>query len=497
MGKHLGTKRDNQNQFSLMGLKALHLAMTCLVFYAFWLLYRYRTPFPTHVRGFRYNYYVLLGYLAAVFFFNRIYNAYLLGYSRIRSLVFAQFLSQFFSVTIVWFVTCVAWSKWKAPWIFALPLCIQVFFDAIWSYYVNGYFCRLNPPKKTILIYRNELDRKRFGTIRGKPTERLYRIVEEFRYDGYSFQKIRHKLEGYEAVFVAGVHSRCRNGIAKYCKEENIPGFFLPHVGDVIMQEAQHIQSFDSPVLFVTRSSLSPEYAIVKRLFDIVASGLAMVILSPVMLVTAVAIRCYDGGPAIYQQTRLTKDGKEFKIYKFRSMRVDAEKDGVARLSTGDRDERITPIGRFVRKCRLDELPQLLNIFKGDMSVVGPRPERPEIAEQYYKHLPDFRLRLQVKAGLTGYAQVYGKYNIDPYEKLEFDLLYINNMSILTDLQLIFATFGILFSRESTEGVEAGQVTAFGDGYDRAAFERIVAVDYDDENLRSEESSKFAEHWED
>ena len=132
----------------------------------------------------------------------------------------------------------------------------------------------------------------------------------------------------------------------------------------------------------------------------------------------------------------------------------------MARLSTGDKDDRITPIGRFIRKCRLDELPQLFNILKGDMSVVGPRPERPEIAEQYYKTMPDFKLRLQVKAGLTGYAQIYGRYNTDPYEKLEFDLLYINKMSPLTDLELIFATFFILFSSESTAGVDEGAVTA-------------------------------------
>ena len=141
-------------------------------------------------------------------------------------------------------------------------------------------------------------------------------------------------------------------------------------------------------------------------------------------------------------------------------MRVDAEKDGVARLSTGESDDRITPIGRFIRKCRIDEIPQLWNIFKGDMSVVGPRPERPELTEAYAEVMPDFKLRLQVKAGLTGYAQVYGKYNTDPYEKLEFDLLYINSMDILTDLQLCFATFGILFKSESTTGIENGKITA-------------------------------------
>ena len=141
-------------------------------------------------------------------------------------------------------------------------------------------------------------------------------------------------------------------------------------------------------------------------------------------------------------------------------MRVDAEKDGVARLSTGDQDDRITPIGRIIRKCRLDELPQLFNIFAGDMSVVGPRPERPEIMELYRQSIPDFHLRLQVKAGLTGYAQVYGKYNTEPYEKLQFDLLYINHMSVLTDLRLIFSTIPILFLNDSTEGIAEGQTTA-------------------------------------
>ena len=260
------------------------------------------------------------------------------------------------------------------------------------------------------------------------------------------------------------------------------------------MQEARHIQSFDAPVLCVTRSELNPEYAIIKRAFDIVSSGAALIILSPVLLITAAAIHFYDGGPAIYKQVRLTQNGREFTIYKFRSMRVDAEKDGVARLSTGDNDDRITPIGRFVRKCRLDELPQLWNILKGDMSVVGPRPERPEIAKQYYEFLPDFQLRLQVKAGLTGYAQVYGKYNTDPYEKLEFDLMYINNMSVITDLQLMFATFGILFSKESTEGIESGQVTAAGGTPDNGQAE---VVDYDDEKLREESAEEVKRHWED
>ena len=144
----------------------------------------------------------------------------------------------------------------------------------------------------------------------------------------------------------------------------------------------------------------------------------------------------------------------------FRSMRVDAEADGVARLSTGDRDSRITPIGKLIRKCRIDELPQFINILKGDMSVVGPRPERPEIAAKYEKELPEFRLRLQAKAGLTGYAQIYGKYNTTPYDKLSMDLTYIAHPSVMQDLKLIFATIKILFKPESTAGIAEGQVTA-------------------------------------
>ena len=322
----------------------------------------------------------------------------------------------------------------------------------LWSYVGNWFYFCVRPTRRTVLVYRTASDRRRFGSIGGKPIERLYNIVAEIQHNG-SFAEIKERLDKFDAVFVAGVSSKCRNEIVKYCKERGIPAFFLPKVGDVIMREAVHITSFDSPVLYVERSRPRIEYRILKRTFDICASLAGIVVLSPLMAVTAIVIKLYDHGPALYKQVRLTKDGREFEIWKFRSMRVDAEADGVARLSTGEGDSRITPVGRFARKCRLDELPQLFNILAGDMSVVGPRPERPEIAEQYCGQIPDFRLRLQVKAGLTGYAQVYGKYSTDPYEKLEFDLLYISEMSALTDLRLIFATLAILGRAESTEGV--------------------------------------------
>ena len=453
------THVNYNRKLKLLLIKLAHFLLCMALFFFAWMQFRYHSELPASKVGFRYNYFITIAYAVLVFFFNKTYNSYLIGYWRIRSLVFAQFLSQFFSVTAIYFIVSIAWNHFNNPAPFLILLLVQLLVDIVWSMFGNWFYYDLIPPRRTILIYRNTLDRKRFGSLKGKPSERIYQITDELMFDG-TFNELEEKLEGYDAVFVAGVNSRCRNGILKYCKEHNVRGFFLPHVGDVIMQEAVHIQSFDSPVLCVNRKVLNPEYAVAKRLFDFFSSLAGIIVLSPFMAAAAIAIKLYDGGPAIYKQIRLTKDGREFEIYKFRSMRVDAEKDGVARLSTGDNDDRITPIGKFIRKCRMDELPQLLNILKGDMSVVGPRPERPEIAEQYYKTMPDFKLRLQVKAGLTGYAQIYGRYNTDPYEKLEFDLLYINNMNMLRDLELIFATFFILFSSESTAGVEEGAVTA-------------------------------------
>ena len=216
---------------------------------------------------------------------------------------------------------------------------------------------------------------------------------------------------------------------------------------------------FHLPMLQVGRYNPAPEYLLVKRVVDVVISLVALVVLSPIFLVTAIAIKATDHGPVFYKQTRLTKDGKEFGILKFRSMRVDAEKDGVARLAS-KKDSRITPVGKFIRKVRLDELPQLINIIKGDMSFIGPRPERPEIIAQYLEVMPEFAFRMKVKAGLAGYAQVYGKYNTTPYDKLKLDLTYIENYSVWLDLKLMLLTVKVLLWPDSTEGVDSNQITA-------------------------------------
>ena len=198
-----------------------------------------------------------------------------------------------------------------------------------------------------------------------------------------------------------------------------------------------------------------------KRVMDILISGIGIIITSPIMLIIATAVKAYDRGPVFYFQDRLTLGGKPFKICKFRSMCVDSEKNG-ARLAS-KHDSRITPVGHVLRNLHLDELPQLFNVFKGDMSLVGPRPERESIMLEYEKELPEFYYRLKVKAGLTGYAQVYGKYNTTPYDKLKLDLFYIENYSFLLDIKLIFMTVKIFFQKEVSEGVDDRQVNALKD----------------------------------
>lgn len=189
-----------------------------------------------------------------------------------------------------------------------------------------------------------------------------------------------------------------------------------------------------------------------KRAGDIIFSALALIVASPFMAIIALAIHFQDKGPVFYCQNRVTRDGKVFSLLKFRSMIVDAEKNGVT-PATG-KDPRITKVGAFLRATRMDELPQLINILKGEMSIVGPRPERVEHVEKYGREISEWHFREKVKGGLTGYAQIYGRYNTSAYDKLRMDLIYIENYSAIMDVKLILMTLRVLFSKESTEGFE-------------------------------------------
>ena len=206
----------------------------------------------------------------------------------------------------------------------------------------------------------------------------------------------------------------------------------------------------------------------IKRLLDIFLSACGILCLSWLLLLLAVAIKLDSPGPVFFRQKRVGIGKRHFQILKFRTMRIDTPHDMPTHL-LHDPEQYITRMGRFLRKTSLDELPQLINILRGDMSFIGPRPERPEIIAQYTEVMPEFAFRMKVKAGLAGFAQVYGKYNTSPYDKLKLDLTYIENYSVWLDLKLMLLTLKVLFWPDSTEGVESEQVTAFKAEYDGRA----------------------------
>ena len=267
-------------------------------------------------------------------------------------------------------------------------------------------------------------------------------------------------------VIIGDISAIKRNDILKYCYAHKIRAYVIPKVSDIILMGADRIHVFDTPFLLSKGYTLSFDQRFAKRTLDLVIAVPLTVLLSPVMLLTALAIKLYDRGPVFYRQVRCTKNNREFEIIKFRSMIVNAESDGVAKLAS-ENDSRITPVGHFIRATRIDELPQLFNIIRGDMSFVGPRPERPEIIKEYCENMPEFAFRTRVKAGLTGFAQVYGKYNTTPYDKLKLDLFYIENYSFWMDLKLILMTVKTVLKKDATEGVAEGQVTAQKDVADQ------------------------------
>ena len=274
-----------------------------------------------------------------------------------------------------------------------------------------------------------------------------------------NIDEILEDLNKNNGVVLCGIDPLMRKRIMDFCFENSMPIFVVPDSSDIILKSATVLSMQDMPLFQCHRGELSMIDEAIKRLFDVCASLIGIIVLSPVMLLSALAVKLYDGGPVLYKQDRLTIRGEVFKVYKFRSMVVDAEKDGVARLAQAG-DSRITPVGMVMRRYRIDELPQLFNILKGDISVVGPRPERPEISKQYEKTMPEFKYRLKMKAGLTGYAQVLGRYNTTPYDKLMWDLMYIESYSFMMDLKIILMTIKILFVPESTQGIDSGLLTA-------------------------------------
>ena len=403
---------------------------------------------PFYRRG---NWVMVLIYGILLTFFMNTYGGFKIGYLKNGNLIYSQIISVLFTNVVTYLQVAVIDRRFVNP-VYLLPVTVvEILFIVLWTQLFQIIYRNLFPPRRLLFI---EGDRKDYHLMdKMNARDDKYQICEVISYKS-EMDDIKKKIDGYDAVVLGDMPSHERNLLLKYCYVSEIRSYSVPKISDVLLRSSDELNIFDTPLMLSRNMGLSIEQQWMKRGEDLVISLMMLVLFSPVFLITAIGIKCTDQGPVFYKQERLTKNGKKFMIYKFRTMVVDAEKTSGPVLAA-DKDPRILPIGRILRATRLDELPQIVNILKGEMSVVGPRPERPDLAAEIERDVPEFSYRLKVKAGLTGYAQVYGKYNTTFYDKLKLDLMYIRKYSLLLDLKLILMTPKIMFLKESTEGVKA------------------------------------------
>lgn len=454
----MNSKRDLYKRIVTFGAAIILLGVITGIFAFFW--YRYYSEaivLPYYRRG---NWVLIgiYGLLTALFF--KAYGGFKVGYLKKTDMLYSQSLSMICVNTVAYLLISLIGRHFMNVFPILMMTLANFAFIAVWTFVSGKIFFLLYPPRKLVILYGS----RQAAALVLKMSRRIdkYMICESVSADENP-EKIKELMQKYEGVIICDLPAEQRNDFLKYCFENSIRAYITPKISDIIIRGADDIRLFDTPLLLSRNYGLDFEQRLIKRLFDIVFCIIALVPALPLMLASAIAVKLHDGGPVLYRQKRLTIDGKEFDVFKFRSMIVDAEKDGVARLAS-EEDERITPVGKVLRKFRLDELPQIFNILKGEMSVVGPRPERPELTEEYKKEMPEFEFRLKVKAGLTGYAQVTGVYDTSPYDKLKMDLMYIENYSVRMDLQIILMTLKTMLfpgktNAEEEEGVLAALMT--------------------------------------
>lgn len=405
--------------------------------------------------SFQYNgKYILMGiYAVLLYAFFQNSDCTMFGQLNRMDLIIGQVIALFLVNFITYFQLCLIDESMLSPAPMTLLFVIESAAAVVLILVYTNLYHRLYAPHDMLLIY---------GHKRGVGLK----IKMDSRKDKYNIRRLISIDEGYDAivqeipkhdaVILNDVPAEMRNDILKFCYRFRVRTYVAPKLTDIMLRGGKNITLFDTPLLLVKGTGLTPAQRVAKRGMDILLSAIALLVAAPVMAVVAIAIKLEDGGPVFFKQKRMTRGGREFEILKFRSMIVDAEKYAGAVLATGD-DPRITRVGKIIRATRLDEIPQILNILKGDMSIVGPRPERKVLADEICKEIPEFNYRLKVRGGLTGYAQIYGKYNTSSYDKLRLDLMYIENYSLLLDIKLIILTLRIIFSKESTEGIDVAQ----------------------------------------
>lgn len=423
-----------------------------------WLWYgHYKDMMPVKYweRG---NWAIIALYGIFIIVFSRAFGALKVGYLKTWDIMYSQMLTIICVNGVTYLQLELINGDWKLfenseP---MFLLCAVDFIIVLcWALFMRWIYAIIYPPHEMLLIYGNISPDAIISKLESRKDK--YHVKEKMPLSA-GMDNILERILQYGAVLVGDIPVQDRNIFIKYCFEKDIRCYGIPKISDIMIRNSESIDLFDSPLLLFRNNGLTYRQMFVKRAMDIVISFVGIILASPFMLIIALTIKLYDHGPVFYKQKRQTMGGREFDILKFRSMIVDSEQHG-ARLAK-EHDDRITPVGKVIRRLHFDELPQLFNILKGDMAFVGPRPERKEITEEYTKEIPEFPFRLKVKAGLTGYAQVYGQYNTVPYDKLKLDLTYITNYSIWLDIKLIILTVKILFQKEKSEGVDDEQKTA-------------------------------------
>ena len=380
-------------------------------------------------------------------FFVRLYNGFKSGTYPVAEIVIAHILALFFADFIGWAI-CSAYGRILYAWyIFGGILVFQVLAVLVWAWVMDHLYLRVNIPRKIVVINGE------FGdyTIIEKLTLKKDKFEVVAVFDVHTDKNlVSESILHSEGILLNRLEEPYKGEILRYCLKNDIRVYIVPEVNDLSVRNSRILHQLDTPLFMFDMSLQLDKRLLIKRTTDFLLSLIALIILSPLFLLVAIAIRLEDGGPIFFLQKRYTLDNREFKIIKFRSMKVEVEKIGV--IPTINNDPRITRVGRLIRATRIDELPQLINIIKGDMSIVGPRPERIEHVKAYTDQIPEFTLRSKMRGGLTGYAQIYGKYNTTAYDKLCLDLMYIENWSLSLDVKLILLTIKVCLKKESTEG---------------------------------------------
>lgn len=428
---------------------AMVIVLLEIAIYAY-VWYKYYNPLLENPFWRRGNWLIIVLYGMLLLFFLKTYGGLKIGFLKKGNLIYSQILSVLFVNIVTYIQIALIDKKFHNVLMILVVTLLDVLAIVVWTFVFQWIYGRIFPPRRMLYVHGN----RSTSYLRDKINSRedKYQICRNLDYR-CGMERLFKEIDKYDAVIIDDIPSHERNRLIKECYSRSIRTYSAPKISDILIRSSGEMNLFDSPLLLSKNDGLQIEQKIAKRLLDIAISAVGLLISSPLFLLIAISIKCTDRGPVFYKQKRLTQGGKEFKIYKFRTMIQDAEKGGKAVLAR-DEDDRILPVGKILRRLRLDELPQLWNILKGDMSMVGPRPERPELMAEIVEEIPEFVYRLKVKAGLTGYAQVYGKYNTTAYDKLKLDLTYIRNYSIFLDLKLILMTPKVMFLKESTEGVK-------------------------------------------